>query len=266
MSKDKTSLAGSILEKIKSGETHMRPRWHFVLRAFLLALGALILLLALLYLASFIVFVLRETGILFVPSFGLRGVGVFLFALPWFLILLAVLFVLVLEVLVRNYSFAYRKPLLYSVGTIVVFVISGGAVVAHLGFHEGMARFAKERRIPVADGFYRSFEHRLHDQVFPGTITAFSDDGFHLRDIHDEEFDIIVTSDTRFPFGVDFEQGDKVVVFGDRKGSSTAEEAGVRRIDETLRPPHHEHGWGRPMPSRLPAEIIFVGTTSDVVQ
>src|SRR3989344_3614541 len=120
MSHEIRSIKEEVIARIKRGETIMRPRWHFVLRAMLYALGVLIAALALVYLASFIMFVLRETGLLFVPSFGFRGVGVFLFSLPWFLILLSLVFVFVLEVLVRRYAFAYRKPLLYSVFGIVI--------------------------------------------------------------------------------------------------------------------------------------------------
>jgi len=246
----KSSIADLVLEKIKTGQAEMRPRWHFVLRTLLLVLGVVILWIALLYLASFILFVLRETGVLFIPSFGFRGIGVFLLSLPWFLILLVALFVVVLEILVTRYSFAYRKPLLYSVGGILFFVVSGGVVVSSLGFHQGFSRYAKEGRVPVAGEFYRSFEHRPNDNIFPGTIVILSRDGFHLRDLHEEEFDIIVTAHTGFPFGVDFEEGDKVVVFGDRKGTSTVVEAvGVRRMDDRPRPPRHHEGWGRPIPS-----------------
>jgi hypothetical protein len=247
MDKIKSSIADLVLEKIKTGQAEMRPRWHFVLRTLLFTLGVIILWLALLYLASFIVFVLRETGVLFVPSFGFRGVGVFLFSLPWFLILLVAAFVLVLEILVTRYSFAYRKPLLYSMGGILLLVVLGGAVVSSLGFHQGFSRYAKKGSIPMAGEFYRSFEHRPNDNIFPGTILTLSEDGFRLRDPREEEFDIIVTSDTGFPFGVDFEEGDKVVVFGDRKGTSTVVQAvGIRRMDGMPRPPRHHEGWGHP--------------------
>jgi hypothetical protein len=243
-----SAIAHSIVEKIKKGEATMRPRWHFVLRALLSGLGVVILLLSLLYLASFIIFVLRETGVLFVPSFGLRGVGVFLFALPWFLMFITLVFVFVLEVLVRRYAFAYRKPLLYSVSGIMLLVVFGGMFLTFMGFHQGFAHYAKERRVPMAGAFYKSFEHSLHDNVFPGTIILLTDDGFHMRDREEAELDIIITSDTRFPYGVDFVAGDTVVVFGERRGTSTIEAIGVRRMDESLRPPMHRRGWSHRIP------------------
>ena len=248
------SMKDAVIAKIKKGEATMRPRWHFVLRTTLFTLGAIIVALALLYLASFILFVLRETGLLFVPSFGLRGMGVFLFALPWFLILLALAFVFVLEVLVRRYAFAYRKPLLYSLAVIVLFVVVGGALIASLGLHQGFARYAKEGRIPVADALYRNYEHPMHDRVFPGVLLRFTEEGFLLKDIRNEEFQVVVTTNTRFPSGVDLDSSDRIVVFGNRVATSTIEAEGIRRIDNTTRPPHHMRGWGHPLP---PPEFVI---------
>jgi hypothetical protein len=257
MSHETRSIKEEVIAKIKKGEMVMRPRWHFVLRAVLYALGALIAALALIYLASFIIFILRETGLLFVPSFGFRGVGVFLFSLPWFLILLCLSFLFVLEVLVRRYAFAYRKPLLYSVFGIILFVALCTTVVASLGFHQGFSRYAKEGRFPVAGALYRSFEHPMNDHVFPGSIMAMTDDGFLMKDIRGKEFTVIITSDTRFPFGVDLTIGDRVVVFGTKTSTTTIDAQGVRRMDDTMRPPTHHRGW-RPLSS----PSMFLSTTT----
>src|SRR4030042_4792350 len=135
---NKNSLQNSILEKIKSGQAKIRPKWHFVLKTLLLAAGVLFGTLALLYLASFVLFVLRQTGSWFLPSFGWRGIMVFLISMPWLLVILGVVFIILLELLVRHYSFAYRNPLLYSLLGIIVFVIIASVFVAKTSFHEGL--------------------------------------------------------------------------------------------------------------------------------
>ena len=87
----KSLITGEVLEKIKSGQVKMRPKAHFVLKTALVALGFILIILFVLYLISFIVFTLRMSGIWFAPGFGLYGIKIFLFSLPWLLILIAII-------------------------------------------------------------------------------------------------------------------------------------------------------------------------------
>ncbi len=142
---------------IKSGQIKMRPRWHFAVRAALLASGIVLFSLALLYLASFIVFILHQTGLWRAPGFGLRGLRVFLFSLPWLLLAVALIFLVILEFLVRRYAFAYGRPLFYSVIAIVLLVLAGALAVAQTSFHRGLFRQAEENRLPWVGPLYRAY-------------------------------------------------------------------------------------------------------------
>src|SRR3990167_8644737 len=138
MNQEQSPIKAKILAAIESGKVTMRPRWHFVLQATLVICGLVIVLLALLFLTSFIIFSLRNTGVWFAPSFGYRGIGVFLTSLPWLLIGLTVIFVVLLEILVKKYSFAYRQPLLYSALALVLIVTIGGVAIAQTPFNRGV--------------------------------------------------------------------------------------------------------------------------------
>ncbi len=92
----------SVMDAIKKGTVTMRPRWHFILLSTLAAVGAFIVLLALVYIASLLVFFMHDSGAWFVPSFGGRGWFSFLRSIPWLLIFLIGIFALILEVLVRR--------------------------------------------------------------------------------------------------------------------------------------------------------------------
>src|SRR3989344_577393 len=94
------SIKDAVLAKIKSGQAKMKPRWHFVLKDALFAMGSVIVALTLLYLLSFVIFVLHRNGAWFAPSLGLRGAREFFFALPWLLILTMAVFAGILEILV----------------------------------------------------------------------------------------------------------------------------------------------------------------------
>lgn len=238
---DKTS-SQSILEHvttaIKSGEVTMRPKWHFVLRATLAAIGSITLLLTLLYLASFIIFILRRSGVWIVPVFGLKGMYVFLFSLPWLLIGLAIIFVIILEILVKRYAFAYRLPLLCSVGTIVALIGVGGFIVAKTSFHHRLVIDAKRNHLsPMAGQLYRAFEEQKFGNINPGEIINLTPTGFVMRNHRDEIMTVVITPRTRLPFEHDFSAGESVVVFGEHGGpfedtSTTIEAMGIKKFSE----------------------------------
>ncbi|MBI5153095.1 MAG: hypothetical protein HZA36_01410 [Parcubacteria group bacterium] len=230
------TLRDRIIKAIQSGQVTMRPRWHFILKTILVATGVMVVFLGLLYIISFIIFILQHTGLLFVPLFGMGGIYRLLFSLPWVLIFLSFSFLVVLEILVRRHAFAYRRPLLYSIMGILTIVIIGGIVVAQTSFHSRLLRHAREDRLPFAGGFYRSFAGGRLENVVRGHIIGKTKDGFFIEDMDNNEIFVTITPHTRFPFGMDFNGGDIVVVFGDRKGSSTVSAFGIKRVGDDADP------------------------------
>jgi len=185
-SPDQKPIQEKVLAAIEAGQVKMRPRWHFVLQAILMAMGGVLLLLTLVYLASFIIFSLRQTGVWFVPIFGSAGWREFLHSLPWILILLTGAFLAVLEILVRRYAFAYRQPLLVSALGILVVVLLGGLIVAQTPFHRRLFESARQGRLPVAGPFYRQFGMPRLDDVHRGTIVQVVRNGFVLKEMEGE--------------------------------------------------------------------------------
>lgn len=147
-----------ILEKIKNNQVQMKPRWHFILKAVLTMVGGMILLFLIVYLISFIIFIERQSGAGFITSFGPRGWARFLVTLPWALIALSLVFIGVLELLVRRYEFAYRRPLLYSALGIIIVIGASVMVVDNIRFHDRFERFIERRHIPAIRLFYRAYE------------------------------------------------------------------------------------------------------------
>lgn len=243
----KKSIKDEVLERIKSGQAKMRPRWHFVLKTALLVAGVVGFTLALLYLASFIIFILRLSGVWFAPAFGLRGIGIFLVSLPWLLIAAVLIFALILEVLVKHYSFAYRKPLLYSLAGIVLLVVLSSFAFGRLGIHQGIWRYSREKPLPVAGPLYRGWGMPNLSGVHAGMIDEMVEEGFRLINLRDEELKVIVSPQTRFPYGFDLEAGDNVMILG-KRNDHEIEAFGVRRIDDEMMrgPMPARHMRGRP--------------------
>lgn len=229
---DKNQIKEKILETIEAGKVTMKPRWHFVLRTVVLALGAVILFLALLYLVSFIFFIDRFTGLSFAPGYGTHEWYEFFTSLPWLLILLAAIFVILLELLVRRYSAAYRNPLIYSLLGIVLLVIGGGVLISQTPLHIRLFHQARRNQLPVAGPFYMQFVMQRFPTIHRGIITSVATSGFVIEDFGGETSTVIVTPQTRLPYGDGFMPGDTVLVIGPFDATTSVIDAvGVQKLD-----------------------------------
>jgi hypothetical protein len=225
------------MDAIHKGDVHMKPRWHFLLLSALWIIGSLILLLSLIFAVSLVVFFLRQSGAWFLPVFGGRGWFDFFRSLPWLLILLLGVFVLILEVLVRRYSFVYKKSLLTSIVGIVLVVLVGGFALAETPLHRLLATFDHHGQLPPPLlGMYQPPFRMRPDDVYRGTIIALTSKGFVLADRAQGTTSVIVLPHTRLPLGENFEVGETVVVIGDSTSTATGtvEAFGVSEADEDV--------------------------------
>jgi hypothetical protein len=242
MTEENNSIKDNIIKSIEGGQVTMKPKWHFVLRTILLLLGLVLAALVLLYTISFIIFVLHQTGAWFVPGFGIHGLTEFLMSFPWLIVLVAALFIAILELLVRQYAFGYRKPLLYTTIGVIFLTVGGGFVVAGTSFHRGLFDQANQDHLPVAGGFYKMYGRPHRDNVAIGAITQIiDDDGYMIEDRRDQLFQIIFDTSTDFPDGRDFKIGDSIVIFGNHNTDNSIQALGIRKIEDT-EPPPPPHG------------------------
>ncbi len=238
--RNKEGLSKKIILAAKRGELRMRPKWHFVLRAGLWITGIAAAVLATLYFLSLFLFITRETGIWMAPMFGWRGVFVFLSSLPWLIILSILIFVLILEILVRRYAFAYRLPLLYSAFAILLAVFAGGLLLAQTPLHQILSNCPSPRDLrdkkdlpvqpPCGTGVYRDLAPRRFNDFHYGVIDSFDGDNFIILNRHQEKILVVVGKKTRLPLGAQFEAGDAVVVIGEHRGGQV-EAFGVGGLD-----------------------------------
>lgn len=230
----KNSISDKILNKIRSGEVKMRPKIYFILRAVLIVLGVVAVALFALFLISFINFNLRASGSWFLPGFGFRGLGIFFSSLPWLLILIAVLLIIVLEVLVKQFSFAYRRPILYSILGIILLVFLGSFIIGKTQVHPGFFWRAQEGKLPVAGQFYRGYGiSRLHG-AHTGVVSELTDNGFRIETNDGQILTVVIAPKTRFPFGISVKENDTVMVLGERD-NDTIQAFGIRKITDDLK-------------------------------
>lgn len=232
---NKPSIRDRVADDIQSGRVVMKPKWRFVLHAALMATGSILVLLILLYLVSFFIFILHQTGIWFAPSFGSHGWAELFVSLPWMLVIVALIFILILELLSRRYAFGYRQPLLLLAAMIIFIALIGGGLIARTPLHQFLFESAEEYEWPVIDQLYRTYGLRRLNAIHVGTVLTITDDGFILRNPRNEDLYVTVYPETRFPAGTDFQEGDAVTVFGNRD-ENTITAYGIRKVDEHFGP------------------------------
>jgi hypothetical protein len=236
------SIKDNVLKAIESGKATMKPKWHFVLRTTLLVLGMILSVLTGMYLVSLIIFILHRTGVWFIPGF--RGLGLLFTSLPWILVLVAVIFIVILEILVKKYSFGYRKPLLYSTIGVIVLVLAGGFVVAQTSLHRGLFERAREHRLGWGSGFYRQFgDQRSPGNLAVGAVTQKLANGFWIQDPRGSALEIVVNDKTQYPTGNNIAVNDHIVVLGPRQGTTITAES-IRKVadNDFPLPPSGFHG------------------------
>ena len=227
-------LVDKILGKIRSGQIKMRSKSHFILKTVFIFLSVIVVALFTLFLISFIIFALRASGIWFMPSFGFRGMGIFFSSLPWLLILTAILLIVILEILVKRFSFTYRRPILYSIVVIVILVLLGSFILDQTRFHSGLFGRAQDRRLPMIGQTYRDYGMAEFQNVYPGTVTEITDSGFLIKMRDGQVLTVVVTSKIRFPSKISVKKNDTVVVLGECD-NDTIQAFGIRKITDDLR-------------------------------
>jgi len=227
----KKSIQEIILKKIEKGETTMKPRSYFIIRTILLLASVVVVAFVLFFFMSFILFTLRQTGLLLVPIFGFQGIRILMASFPWILLLLILISIVFLELLIKKYTFAYRRPLLYSIIAIMLFTSIGGFIVAQTPFHDEFYKRAQSNRLPFAGPLYHSFGLERLDDIHRGTITAIIENGFQMENLHGEIVTIIISDETRFPLSTNFKEGDSILVLGNQD-NGVIQAFGIRKIDD----------------------------------
>lgn len=232
------NLTENILKMIKEGEVTMQPRWHFVLRTALMMSSVVLVSLIAVYLFSFVLFTLHKSGLWFAPQFGHRGLMLLVIGSPWLILSLLGIFLLVLYVLVSHYSLSYRKPLVYSMVSVVFSVVLVSSVIQYFGMHDRMESFIERNNIQGLAPLYRAQDNRRPPGVLVGTVMTVSGDSFVIHTDRDEILTVYVDDHTRIQPGMSLSVDTEVLVFGRREGTRI-DAFGMRSFErgQSHRPP-----------------------------
>lgn len=205
-----------ILEKIKKGEVKMKPKIYFVLKTILFAgIFGLFLIFSFFFL-SFIHFHLISSGIWYLPKFGIEGFFVFLKSLPWFLMILAIFLILILEILSRKFSFSFKRPILISLLTIIFIVFLGSFLFTKSNIHPRLLLESKEGKIPPPiSPIYLKYGMPKFKEFHRGIIEKVSTSSVFIRKPDGEALE--VNFEKPLPYFGKFKEGEGLMIFGKRE-------------------------------------------------
>ena len=229
----KSSTAKKVLGKIENDQIKMRPKTYFILKGALIIFSVFLVAFFTLYLTSFILFALRASGVWYLHGFGFYGLRTSFVLLPWLLVVIAIVLFIVLETLVRHFSFAYHRPILYSILGIIVFTLLGSFMIDKAQFHPCLFQKAQERRLPVMGKFYRDLGIEKDRDVCRGIVLEAVNNNFQIKTPRGKILNINIDSETQFPDGTDIRKNDVIIVLGERNDSEI-QAVGIRKIDDDL--------------------------------
>lgn len=238
--KEKKSLSERVLERIKSGEVSMKSKTYFVLKGAFIVLALAISTLFLLYIASFVIFSMRISGVWFAPAFGFQGLGVLISSLPWLLIAGALILLGMVEILVRYFSFGYRKPVVYTLIIALAFVSLGSLFFNKAGVHNYLFSHTEKKNTPVMRHLYKKYEVDQKGFLHRGAVTKLTENGFVLEKPGGNKFNVKVSSSTKTHCIDNISKGDALVVLGESKKDIIRSEA-IKEIGRRMHFPYRDN-------------------------
>ncbi len=218
---DQKNIHDRVLSLITERKVHMRPASLFKIEFLAIALLSLIVLLISIALAGFIFFALRINGHEALLGFGASGIETFLLVFPWGLFVLDLLFIFFLAKLLREFTFGYRRPVLFVLAVLIVSAaISAFIIDRATPLHDDL-REEGERGLlpsPIGDWYGSARVPAPHDlgiyrgvvlEVHPPSILMQHDDLDHDGD--ESNYTVVA------PPGFDFSSiavGDMLYVYG----------------------------------------------------
>lgn len=221
----------NILEKIEQKKIKMKSKQYFVLKNFAYLFGLILFFLFIVFISSFILFEIHFTGVGELTSFGWRGFGAFVTFFPWLLFLLVLLLIVVLELVAQRFSLVYKKPLVYSLLAILVFVSVFAFIVFKTPMHPALFKGARQGKFLFINPFYREEFLQKPGNTFMGKVLVLTNNGFVIEDERGEEFEIIISPKTLTLFEQGLEEGDLVLIMGDRI-DTFIEAIGIKEIED----------------------------------
>ncbi len=205
------------MHEVKSGRVKMKTKRYFFIKGFSLTVFTVLLSLLLIYFGSLILFVLQANDLVSVTLLGWSGWQLVLIHFPWYLVLVAICLIIMIEIMAKRLTVVYRRPLIYSLLFVTILAFFGGWLVERAHVNLFLLDLTQEVEVPVASRLYERFSDLEIERVHQGHLVEKKAEGW-LMEFDDGE---IVTLDLS---GIekgrrrlsDIDLGQRFIVIGDR--------------------------------------------------
>ena len=208
----KDSIWEKLHDKIQQQKPEVRDKKYFILQNVLSMTSGAFFVLLILFCFSLMFFFISHNNLLLFSQFGLRGWQSLFLAFPWWLLIVALALIFLLEVLFKKYQIIYRRPLVYSLIIFLIFAFAFGSIIARMSWHDDLLEQARGRHLPVLGGMYRNFEEPANLHV--GQLKEQTETIWAIQSRTGEIQFVVISPKTKFPQGNIFALDDLLLVAG----------------------------------------------------
>ncbi len=221
----KDNIIQNVLEKIQNNELSVTPKAYFTIKL----VGVILLLLLIgiigVFLSSFIFFSMEVGDHTSLMGFGPTGFQVFLKLFPWYLFIIEICLICLLEYFLRSFKFGYKIPILYLLLGLIVVMCIGGALINLTSIHPRLLKNSNQNRLPSPiDRLYKNAQKPLPlgSGILRGVVSEVRGDEV-VVEIDDTKGAIYSSSTIIFSkeaINKKFKIGDSVFIRGEIKNGS----------------------------------------------
>jgi hypothetical protein len=164
--KTQIDIKNEVLNKIKSGQINMRSKAYFLVKLGFLSILTILITLVSVFLLSFVLFSSSLDGSLFLVRFGGTGLYNFILTLPWYLLLLDIFLLILLDMLLKSFSFGYKSPVVFLFGGTFLFITIISTLINFTPLHQKIMNSVEGNKSPLFHNIYDGVDSRYQK---PGT-------------------------------------------------------------------------------------------------
>lgn len=208
----KNSVWEKLNDKIQQQKLEVKDKKYFVWKNIFSLATIFLFVLVVLFCFSFIFFFISRNNLFGFSHFGLRGWQTLFFAFPWFLLILAIVLIFILELIFKKYQLVYRRPLVYSLGVLLICAFVFGTIIARTSWHDQLLEQAHDKQLPFLGRMYRNFDEPKNLHV--GKLQEQTEAMWIMQSRRGDLQFVLISANTNFPQGDNFSVGDFLLVSG----------------------------------------------------
>ncbi len=161
--KPKVTIAETVMDKVKTGQITMKPKWYFVLGSTFMGLGVLGMSIGAIFLFNVSFFLLRQHG-----PMGEWRLQAMLESFPWWIPILAIVGSVIGVRLLKKYDFSYKQNFSLIVVGFIGILILAAFIINATGINDAWSRKGPMRglyqryQIDRRDGYIFTQPSRKH--------------------------------------------------------------------------------------------------------